>query len=199
MTQIVFASHNRGKVKEVAHIIHLDDIHLLTLDDVHLGKFEIDETEITYEGNAWLKAKTIGDKTRHITLADDSGLEVKALGWKPGVHSARYAKGSDSDRVQKLLKEMEGKSDRSARFVSVIVYFDPTKQEKHVFEGAVEGMLLDEARGENGFGYDPIFMPTGYHQSMAELGMDTKNEISHRARALQKFVEWWSSTKNNLN
>src|SRR5260221_163187 len=139
MTQILFASHNGGKVKEIAHLLKLSDVELLTMADVHLHDFAVDETGETYEENATLKAKTLGDKTRYPALADDSGIEVEALGNKPGVHSARYAKGSDSDRCRKLLKELEGKQNRNAKFVAVLVYYDPTSQRKHVFRGEVKG------------------------------------------------------------
>ncbi len=195
MTQIVFASHNKGKVHEIAHLLRLEDIQLLTLDDVQLAKLEVEETGHTYDENAWLKAKTIGDMTKHITLADDSGLEVETLGWKPGVYSARYAKGSDKDRCIKLLKELEGKENRNARFVAVIALYDPTQNVKKLFRGEVSGIIATELRGDNGFGYDPVFVPTGHHQSMAELGSTVKNEISHRARAVEKLREWWESER----
>ena len=193
MMDIVFASHNGGKVKEIAHLLHRDDIHLLTLADVHLHDLNVDETGTTYEDNAWLKAKTIGDKTRHVTLADDSGIEVQALGNRPGVFSARYGKGSDLDRCKKLLKELEGKQDRSAKFVAVLVYYDPTSNTRKVFRGEVKGIIAPDIMGDSGFGYDPIFIPEGYHQTMAELGTDVKNEISHRARAVHAFKTWWES------
>lgn len=168
-----------------------DNLRLLTLDDVDLSKFEVDETGETYEDNASLKAKTIGDKTRRITIADDSGLEVEALKGKPGVKSARYAKGSDADRCRKLLKELEGKDNRNAKFVCVVVCFDPQKQARHVFRGECKGMITTDMKGENGFGYDPIFVPEGYHQTMAQLAAEVKNQISHRARAVNAFAAWW--------
>jgi XTP/dITP diphosphohydrolase len=196
MTDIVVATHNRGKVHEMTHLLRADDVKLLTLDDVHLAKFEVDETAGTYEGNAGLKAKTIGDKVRLPTIADDSGIEVAALGGKPGVLSARYAKGSDKDRCVKMLKELEGKADRSARFVSVIVYYDPKENEKHVFHGEVRGTITEQMLGDTGFGYDPIFMPEGYHQTMAQLGSEVKNQISHRAHAIKKFKEWWEERRS---
>ena len=191
MTQILFASHNGGKVKEIAHLLKLEDVELLTMADVHLHDFNVDETGETYEENATLKAKTLGDKTRHITLADDSGIEVEALGNKPGIYSARYSKGSDTDRCVKMLKELEDKQNRNAKFVAVIVYYDPTAKQKHVFRGEVKGVIATQIMGEHGFGYDPIFIPEGYQQTMAELGNDVKNEISHRARAVAAFKEWW--------
>jgi non-canonical purine NTP pyrophosphatase (RdgB/HAM1 family) len=193
MTELLVATHNKGKLHEFAHILSGEDVKVLSLDDVDLGKFEVDETGNTYEDNSFLKAKTIGDKTHRITVADDSGIEVAALGGKPGVYSARYAKGSDADRCRKMLKELDGKDNRSAKFVAVVAYYDPTSQTKKIFRGECKGLIGKEMRGENGFGYDPLFIPEGFHQTMAELPSTTKNEISHRARALQAFATWWKS------
>lgn len=195
MIDILFASHNGGKVKEIGHLMHLEDIQLLTMADVHLHDFNVDETGSTYEENAWLKAKTLGDKTRHVTMADDSGIEVEALDHRPGVYSARYGKGSDSDRCRKLLKELEGKQNRNAKFVAVIVYYDPSANLKKIFRGEIKGVIAREPMGENGFGYDPIFIPEGHHQTMAQLGSSVKNEISHRARAIAAFKEWWITVR----
>ena len=190
MKHIVVATHNKGKVHEMQHLLHMEDVQLLTLDDVHLAKFEVDETASTYEGNATLKAKTIADKTRIPSIADDSGIEVEALGGKPGVYSARYIKGSDKDRCVHMLKEMEGKENRNAKFVCAIVYVDPENNERHVFHGEVKGIITTEILGDQGFGYDPIFVPEGYHQTMAQLGGELKNQISHRARAIAQLKAW---------
>jgi XTP/dITP diphosphohydrolase len=190
MMSIVVASHNKGKVHELNHLLHLESVKLLTLDEVDLAKLEVDEVSNTYEGNAFLKAKTIGDKSRHWTIADDSGIEVEALGGKPGIHSARYIKGSDKDRCVHLLKELEGKENRNAKFVSVIVLYNPEKNEHHTFRGEVKGIITTEMMGEDGFGYDPIFVPAGYHKTMAEIGTTEKNKISHRAVAAIALREW---------
>lgn len=187
MTDILVATHNGGKVKEIGHLLHLDQVHLLTMGDVHLHDFNVEESGLTYEDNAILKAKTIGDKTRHITIADDSGIEVEALGWRPGVHSARFAKGSDRDRCQTLLKQLEGKQNRRARFVCVVVWYHPGLKIKHVFTGKVTGQISNKIEGTGGFGYDPIFIPSGYTQSMAMLGEKIKNKISHRAKAISQL------------
>lgn len=189
--EIVFASHNLGKVKEVQHLIGSDEIKLQTMGEAGLHDFMIEENGYTYEANAGLKAKTVGDQLGKPTLADDSGLEVEALDWKPGVHSARYAKGSDMDRCRKLLKELEGKTNRKARFVAVFVYYNPVTKLKKAFQGVVSGVILEKPRGEGGFGYDPIFMPEGFDRSMAELTTEEKNQISHRAKATQAFLGWW--------
>lgn len=190
MKQIVVATHNKGKVHEMNHLLHMEDIQLLTLDDVHLAKLEVDETAPTYEGNATLKAKTIADMTKIPTISDDSGIEVEALGGKPGVHSARYIKGSDKDRCVHMLKEMEGKENRNAKFVCAIVYIDPVNNERHVFRGEVKGIIATEMLGDQGFGYDPIFVPEGHHQTMAQLGGELKNQISHRAKAIAGLKAW---------
>lgn len=191
MSEIVFASHNFGKVKEVQQLLHTDEIRLLTMGDVGLHDAMIEENGYTYEANAWLKAKTVGDQVGRTTLADDSGLEVEALNWRPGIYSARYAKGSDADRCRKLLKDMEGKANRRARFVAVFVYYNPVTKLKKIFRGEVNGTILTEAKGKGGFGYDPIFQPEGMHISMAELTSEQKNQISHRAMAVKAFKNWW--------
>ncbi len=191
MTEIVFASHNLGKVKEVQQLLHTDEIKLLTMGDAGLHDFMVEENGYTYEDYSWLKAKTVGDQLKKPTLADDSGLEVEALGWKPGVLSARYGKGSDRDRCMKLLSEMKGKTNRRARFVAAFVYYNPITNVKKIFRGEVLGTILEEVKGENGFGYDPVFLPDGFHQSMAELGNQQKNQISHRAHAVLAFKNWW--------
>lgn len=191
MTEIVFASHNLGKVKEVQQLLHTDEIKLLTMGDVGLHDAMIEENGYTYEANAWLKAKTVGDSVGKPTLADDSGLEVEALDWKPGIYSARYAKGSDADRNQKLLRDMANKTNRRARFVAVLVYYDPSTNLKKIFRGEVNGTILREAQGKAGFGYDPIFLPESSKKSMAELSKEQKNQISHRAVAARSFLKWW--------
>lgn len=190
MTNIVVASHNKGKVHELNHLLHLESVKLMTLDEVGMAKLEVDETAPTYEGNAILKAKTIGDESHHLAIADDSGIEVEALGGKPGVHSARYIKGSDHDRCRHMLKELEGKENRNAKFVSVIVLYDPAKNIHHTFRGEVKGIITTEMMGEDGFGYDPIFVPAGYHQTMAQIGTTEKNKISHRAVAAAQLRTW---------
>lgn len=190
MINIVVASHNKGKVHEFNHLLHLESVKLMTLDEVGLAKLEVDETAPTYEGNAVLKAKTVGDMCHHLTISDDSGIEVEALGGKPGVHSARYIKGSDKDRCIHLLKELEGKENRNAKFVSVIVLYDPAKNVHHTFRGEVKGIIASQMMGEDGFGYDPLFVPSGYHKTMAEIGTEEKNKISHRAVAAIALREW---------
>ena len=154
--------------------------------DIHCHD-EIPETADTLEGNALQKAQYIQDKFGLDCFADDTGLEVEALGNAPGVYSARYAgSGHDSEaNMQKLLQEMEGKTNRKARFRTVIALIIGDKQ--YCFSGIVNGTITTEKKGENGFGYDPIFIPEGYEQTFAELGDFVKNKISHRAKAVEQL------------
>lgn len=147
----------------------------------------VEETGETFEENASLKATFYGRRTGLLTLADDSGLEVEALGGAPGVRSARYAGAgaTDGQRVARLLKELEGKSDaeRGARFVCVLALYDPSAVRLRSFRGVCAGRIATSARGAHGFGYDPVFVPEGYDLSFAELPVEIKQTISHRARA----------------
>lgn len=159
---------------------------------------DIPETGVTLEENALMKAQYVFDKYHIECFADDTGLEVEALNGAPGVYSARYAGGEGHDseaNMRKLLSELENNNNRKARFRTVIALIekvDGLSSEQHVkcFEGIVEGEIIRERRGGEGFGYDPIFQPTGYDKTFAELGTDVKNQISHRARATQKLAEY---------
>lgn len=156
---------------------------------------QVPETEETFEGNALLKAKAVAKETMTVSLADDSGLVVPALGGTPGVHSARFAgaDATDSENITKLLQLMDHVQDRSAYFICVIVLCRPDGKWVS-FEGRIEGRISKEPVGSNGFGYDPIFVPThGDGRSFAELSMDEKNLVSHRAEAIRKMVEFVNS------
>jgi XTP/dITP diphosphohydrolase len=159
-----------------------------------LGFFEdIPENSPTLQGNASQKSHFLYDKFGCNCFADDTGLEVEALDGAPGIYSARYA-GEAKDpeaNMQKLLKELEGKESRKARFRTVISLI--WEGQEYFFEGIVEGVILSEKRGEEGFGYDPIFQPDGYDRSFAQLTMQEKNEISHRGRAVQKLLQFLQS------
>ena len=189
--KIVFATHNEHKLKEVAALLS-PTFEVLGLNDIGCTE-EIEETESTLEGNAFLKANYVFDKYGHNCFSDDTGLEVSALGGAPGVYSARYAgKGRDSnDNMDKLLANLEDKADRSAQFRTVFTVI--IGGEKHQFDGIVKGHIAKEKRGSAGFGYDPIFVPEGYDKAFAELGDDVKNQISHRARATRKLIEFLKS------
>ena len=188
--KLVFATNNRHKLQEVAAMLG-DGYELLTLADIGCDA-DIPETADTFSGNALQKAYYVKEHFGLDCFADDTGLEVNALGGAPGVHSARYAGDHDSDaNMTKLLNELRDKDDRSAQFRTVIALLLNGKE--YLFEGIVRGSISSERRGSEGFGYDPIFVPEGYTESFAELGPEVKNTISHRARAVRKLVEFLKS------
>lgn len=186
--KMVVATNNAHKLKEIAAILG-QEIELLSLKDIQCYA-DIPETADTLEGNARQKAMYIYENYGMDCFADDTGLEVEALGGAPGVFSARYAgEGHDSEaNMQKLLKELAGKENRKAQFRTVICLIRNGKE--HLFEGIVKGEIIQEKRGGEGFGYDPIFVPEGYDLTFAELGDDVKNTISHRARAVEKLCQF---------
>ena len=186
--KIVVATNNAHKLREIAAILG-NEIELLSLKDIQCFA-DIPETADTLEGNARQKAMYIYENYGMDCFADDTGLEVEALGGAPGVFSARYAgDGHDSEaNMQKLLKELAGKENRKAQFRTVICLIRNGKE--HLFEGIVKGEIIQEKRGGAGFGYDPIFVPEGYDLTFAELGDDVKNTISHRARAVEKLCQF---------
>ena len=179
MRKFVFATNNRHKLDEVSDILG-EKIDLLSLKAIHCD-VDIPETGSTLEENALIKARYIYEHYQVDCFADDTGLEVEALGGAPGVYSARYAGGNGHDseaNMQKLLRELNGVENRKAQFRTVFALIINGKE--HLFEGIVKGTISKERRGQSGFGYDPIFVPEGYTQSFAELGNDIKNKISHR-------------------
>jgi XTP/dITP diphosphohydrolase len=187
--QLVFATNNKHKLEEVVDILG-DAIELLSLNDIECHD-DIPETADTLEGNALIKAHYIYDKYHKNCFADDTGLEVEALGGEPGVYSARYAGGDGHDseaNMTKLLNKLEGEENRKARFRTVVALI--IDGEEHLFEGIVNGSIIKERRGGKGFGYDPIFVPDGYEETFAELGEEVKNTISHRARAVKKLTQF---------
>lgn len=195
MEELIFVSHNRGKIAEIKQMLAPLNIRVLSADEINLP--DVEETGTTFEENAALKALTIAKLTKKPCLADDSGLCVNALGGRPGVYSARYAPNRDFDKaMDKLLAELEksGNADRSAYFACVLVlgYPDGTYQS---FEGRVNGKITKQKQGSGGFGFDPLFAPDGYEKTFAELGAEVKNKISHRGRALQKFVSYLHNLK----
>lgn len=187
--KLVFATNNAHKLEEISAILG-DKVEILSLKDIHC-QVDIPETADTLEENSLLKAQYVREHYGMDCFADDTGLEVEALNGAPGVYSARYAGGEGHDseaNMRRLLKELEEKENRKARFRTVIALI--LNGEVHQFEGTVEGHILREKRGSSGFGYDPVFVPEGYTESFAELGEDIKNQISHRARAVQKLAEF---------
>lgn len=187
--KLVFATNNKHKLDEVRKITSHHPVEIVSLAEINCFD-DIPETAETLEGNALQKAHYIQEKFGLNCFADDTGLEVEALNNAPGVYSARYAgPGHDSEaNMKKLLHEMEGKENRKARFRTVIALVWNGKT--YTFEGIVNGTITTAKRGENGFGYDPIFIPEGYDQTFAELGDNIKNQISHRAKAVEKLDEF---------
>lgn len=189
--KIIFATNNAHKLKEVQAVLG-DGFTLVTPRECGVTE-EIPEEQETLEGNASQKAHYLHDRTGCDCFADDTGLEVEALGGEPGVRSARYAgPGHDSERnMELLLRNMEDITDRRARFRTVISLI--LDGEEHLFEGIVGGVLLTVPRGTNGFGYDPIFVPDGYAETFAEMSDEAKNAISHRGRAVVKLAAFLNS------
>jgi XTP/dITP diphosphohydrolase len=201
MTKFVLASRNKKKIQELRVLLTEQlgsNVEVLSLDDI--GYYDdIIETGETFEENAITKA-SVPAKLGYIGIADDSGLCVDAIGGKPGVYTARYAPNRDFDKgMDKLLKELaETKSNnRSAHFSCVIVLAYPDGNYKS-FEGRVDGYIATQKTGNLGFGYDPIFIPTGFNRSFAEFNSDEKNKISHRGRALQKFIQYLMDGNDTL-
>jgi len=189
--KLVFATNNLHKLKEVQEMLS-NSIEVLSLKDI--GCFEdIEETESTLEGNAKLKADYITKKYGFDCFADDTGLEVEALDGDPGVYSARYAgeHGNAEKNMEKLLIELQNKSNRKGKFRTIIALNLTNKQ--YLFEGICEGEILNEKTGVKGFGYDPIFKPSNASCSFAEMNSEEKNIISHRGIAIQKLVKFLNS------
>ena len=191
--EIVFATNNEHKLSEIRSILG-EEFEVKSLNDIGCHE-EIPEDFDTLEDNAAQKAHYIFDKYHVDCFADDTGLEVEALNGEPGVHSARYAEGTDNDsdaNMDKLLQKLDGQENRNARFRTVIALIQKGEPEAKVslFQGTVYGVITKEKSGAEGFGYDPIFQPDGYDQTFAELGNDIKNNISHRAHAVSKLAEF---------
>ena len=189
MKNLVFATGNSHKLQEVQGLFK-EGFALSCLKDVNITE-DIPETADNLVDNALQKAWYVYKKCGIPCFADDTGLEVDALNGAPGVYSARYA-GEQKDSKQNmllLLNNMKGKTNRNARFRTIIAYIDENAKE-HIFEGEIRGTIIETMAGENGFGYDPIFVPEGYDKTFAELSSEIKNTISHRARAMEKFLSY---------
>ena len=186
--KLVFASNNRNKIKEIQQLLP-DSIQILSLSDINCD-VDIPETADSIEGNAILKANYVTEHYGYNCFADDSGLEVDALNGAPGVISARYAGAhkNDNDNIDKLLSEMSGQNNRNANFKTVIALnLDGTQ---HLFTGIINGTIIQERRGENGFGYDPVFIAEQDTRTFAELEMEEKSSISHRGKAVKQLVDF---------
>ncbi len=186
--QLLFVTRNKNKIKEIKALTK-DFINIESLDSIEFYQ-EIPENEPTIKENASFKARFIYDLKRINCFADDSGLEVEALNGMPGVFSARYGgeEKNDLQNIKKLLSDLKNKDNRRAKFVTVISLIIDGKEK--LFEGTVEGEIIDEPRGNKGFGYDPVFIPDGYDKTFAEMELEDKNKISHRSIAIRKFLNY---------
>jgi XTP/dITP diphosphohydrolase len=183
--EIIFASTNINKIREIGNVLGTSFI-LLSLKDINMTE-DIPEDELTLEGNALYKARYIFAATGRNVFADDTGLEVEALNGQPGVHSARFAgENKDPDaNIEKLLSLLKNKANRKAQFRTIIALILDTKE--YLFEGSVKGTIISERIGREGFGYDPVFIPDGRTVTFAQMDLEEKNRISHRARAFEKL------------
>ncbi len=188
MLQLVFASNNNNKIKEIQQLVPTD-IQILSLKDIGC-EADIPETADTIEGNAILKANYVTEHYGYPCFADDSGLEIDALNGAPGVYSARYAgsQRNDDDNMNKVLEKLQNETNRKANFKTVIAL--NMNGEQHLFTGIINGEIIHEKRGTNGFGYDPVFVADGYQKTFAELTMEEKSTISHRGKAVKQLVSF---------
>ena len=194
MHKLIFATNNPHKLREINELLK-GRFNIISLKQVGISE-DIPETEDTLEGNALQKARFIYERTGTDCFADDTGLEVSALDGAPGVYSARYAgeEASFDDNMDKLLKALDGKENRKARFRTVIALI--YNGDEYLFEGKVDGVILSHKTGARGFGYDPVFLPDGFTKSFAEMEPEQKNTISHRGRSVQKLVQFLEGFAN---
>jgi len=192
MHNLIFATNNLNKIKEIKYAI--SDFDIMGLLDLNITE-EIPETGNSLNANALQKARYIHQKTGLDCFADDTGLEIEALDGRPGVYSARYAgpERNPEKNIKRVLEELKGSKNRKAQFNTIIALIIDGKE--YFFEGKVEGEILKEKQGLDGFGYDPIFRPFGYDQSFAEMSLELKNKISHRGLAIKKLLEFLRSRK----
>ncbi len=188
MNELIFATNNIHKINEIKNILNLN-FKIISLSELDF-KEDIPETGKTLKENAYQKAKFISDKFNMNCFADDTGLEIEALNYRPGVYSARYAgeNASYDENVEKVLNEMQNIKNRRASFRTVIALI--INNYTHYFEGRIDGKITNLKMGNDGFGYDPIFIPDNYNQTFAEMELSLKNAISHRAIATQKLIEF---------
>lgn len=194
--KLVFATGNQNKLKEVKAMLP-KGITLLSLKDID-SEDDIPETGATVAENASIKARYVSDKFGMDCFADDTGLEVEALGGRPGVYSARYAGPAcdPADNILKLLTELKGETNRKARFITVIAL--RLGEKEYLFEGIVNGRITESVSGTGGFGYDPVFVPDGYTQTFAEMTSEEKNNISHRGIAVKELVAFLSKINSEF-
>jgi XTP/dITP diphosphohydrolase len=188
--KLLVATNNAGKQKEFAKCLAGLGYEILFPSDVGLSDLDVEESGSTAQENALLKASQFAQKAGLLTVADDSGLEIAALDGAPGIHSKRFHLGSDADRNQRIFELLAEADDRSALFRSVLCLYDPQSEKTDYFEGIFHGSISFTEKGNAGFGYDPIFIPKGEEKTIAELGIEYKNEHSHRAIAIEKLGEF---------
>ncbi len=196
INEVVLATGNKGKAREFSKLLEGVFGNVISLSDIGSPP-EVIEDGLTFRDNALKKAREIAQYSDKLTLADDSGLVVDALNGRPGVYSARYSGegATDKTNIEKLLAELGDNPDRKARFVCVLALVDPNGEEL-VIEGFCEGVILDKPRGEGGFGYDPVFYLPDREKTMAEVGPETKNRISHRAKACELLAQYLKGKQN---
>lgn len=190
MTKILIASNNQHKLREIKTILAGLAVTLVTPQEIGLNELIPEEYGATYEANALQKARAFAQASHLPTLADDSGVETEVFPHFPGVHSARWHPGSDAKRTTALLQKMSGQKNRSFTYITVLAFVDLDQKIEKTFSGQLTGQMALEASSGEGFGYDPIMIPSGYNQTLAQLGDDVKNNISHRRQALNKFKAW---------
>jgi XTP/dITP diphosphohydrolase len=189
MTELLFVTNNQNKLGEISALMP-DNLKILKLSDINFHQ-DIPETENTIEGNSLLKAIAVNELYKGMCFAEDTGLEIKALNGEPGVRSARYAgEGKcNQDNINLVLNKMKGAKDNTARFKTVLTFFDG--KENIQFEGICEGVIIAEQKGEMGFGYDSIFIPNGSEFTFAQMNMEEKNKFSHRKKAFYSFIDYF--------
>jgi XTP/dITP diphosphohydrolase len=206
MKKLLVATHNKGKLIEIKEILKPLPLELIALSDLpslnpnhlQLSQTDVKETGKSFEKNAQIKANFFAGKTKLLTVADDSGLVVEALGGFPGVTSNRWHTGTDRDRNLALLSKLDGKKNRTAKFVTVVCLSDPISLQDYFFTGEVEGRIAQSILGDEGFGYDPIFIPNNYQKTFAQLGIEKKNQLSHRQRAFVQLKQYLEVQSNLL-
>lgn len=188
MTKLCFATNNTHKIKEISDLLG-NRFSILSLAEIGCQE-ELPENQETLEGNSREKAQYVWENYKVNCFADDTGLEVEALGGAPGVYSARYAgpQRSDKDNINFLLQNLQNKPNRNARFRTVITLF--LDGQEYQFEGMVSGKIIEAPKGSNGFGYDPVFVPSGHSRTFAEMAMAEKSSMSHRGRAMEALIEF---------
>lgn len=193
MNQLLIATKNKGKIREMKALLADLPYEIKTVDDMGMN-IEIEETGKSYAENALLKAKKIGESAGFLTLGEDSGLEIDAFDGWPGIYSARHAIGSDENKIDVILKRMMSipKEKRTARYKSVVAIYDPKSKQNKVFTGSCEGFITEKRIGTQGFGYDPIFWSTDLNKTFADAAEKEKNKVSHRSQALGKCKQYLS-------